>query len=89
MRTRLNRLIEQIHTAQKTAKEIIDLSGLKADNLVYCFATSTVLVINCSDYPTICRFEEGYIDLRKAIAQLGYSIEEIWLELNGKVYYEF
>lgn len=89
MRTRAHKLIEQIREAQKRGEEIITISGLNNDDLVYCFATSKVLVINCPNYQTIWGFEEGYLDLRKAIAGLKSSIDTIWLELNGKLYCEF
>jgi hypothetical protein len=89
MRTRANRLIEQIRNAQEMGEEIIATSGLKSDDIIYCFATSKVLVINCQNYPAIWRFEDGYVELRKAIARLKSSIDTILLELGGNIYYEF
>lgn len=89
MKTKVNKLIQQIRKATKMGEEIILASGLKNDGVVYCFATSKVLVINCRDYGAIWGFEEEYVELRKAIANLEYSIDTILLELRGKVYYEF
>ncbi len=88
MTIKANRLIKQIRKAKKMGEEIIANSGLTTDDMIYCFATAEVLVINCPDYQAIWQCEEKYIELRQAIAHLQSSIETIWLELGGKTYYE-
>ncbi|MFB2839426.1 hypothetical protein [Floridanema evergladense] len=80
-------LLEQVSHARKLGQRILAVSGLDDDGVIYAFATSDTLVINCSDYQTTWRLEEEQLKLRMAIAKLKYSIKTIAIEKSGKTLY--
>ncbi|HBE20104.1 MAG TPA: hypothetical protein DEG17_17545 [Cyanobacteria bacterium UBA11149] len=80
-------LLEEVAYAQKLAQRILTLSGLNDDGVIYSFATSDTLVINCRDYQTTWRFEEELIELYLGIAKLNSSIQTILIEKAGKPFY--
>lgn len=80
-------LLEQVSHAQKLARRILEVSGLNDEGVIYAFATSDTLVINCSDYQTTWRFEEEQLKLRLAIAKLKCSIQTIAIEKAGNTLY--
>lgn len=80
-------LLEQVTYAQEMGRQILTLSGLNQDGVIYAFATSDTLVINCKDCATIWHFDEEQDKLNQAIAQLKSSIQNIWIEKAGKPFY--
>jgi len=80
-------LLEQVAYAQKLGQRILALSGLNDDGVIYTFATSDTLVINCRDYETSWRFEEELLNLHLAITKLKCSIQIISIEKAGKTLY--
>jgi hypothetical protein len=89
MKTRGDKLVEQIQQARNIGQNILKDSELNADGIIYAFATPKTLVINCADYETLWRLEEGENRLRQTIARLKYSIETILIEKSGKPCYQF
>ncbi|MEG3438039.1 hypothetical protein V0288_13005 [Pannus brasiliensis CCIBt3594] len=89
MKTRGDKLIEQIQQARKIGQGILRASELDGDGVIYAFATADALVINCADHETLWRLEEGENRLRQTIARLKYSIETIFIEKCGKTCYQF
>jgi hypothetical protein len=80
-------LLEQVACAQDIGCQILALSGLNKDGVIYAFATSDTLVINCKDYATTWRFDEEHCRLQMAIARLKSSIQMIIVEKAGKPLY--
>jgi hypothetical protein len=80
-------LLEQVIYAQKVGNEILSISGLNSDGVIYAFATPNTLVINCKDYATTWQFDEDQSKLLKAIAQIKSSIQTILIEKSGKPQY--
>jgi hypothetical protein len=80
-------LLEQVAYAQEVGRQILALSGLNEDGVIYAFATSDMLVINCKDYATTWRFDEEHCKLQAAIAQIKSSIQIILIEKAGKPLY--
>lgn len=80
-------LLEQVVCAQDVGKQILSMSGLDSDRVIYAFATPDTLVINCKDYATTWRFDEEQCKLLKAIAQIKSSIQTVLIEKAGKLLY--
>ncbi len=89
MRTRGDKLIEQIRQAREIGQIILQNSKVGQKGIVYAFATPRALVINCADHETLWRMEEAESRLRETIARLQYSIETIIIEKGGKPCYQF
>lgn len=81
-------LIHQIRHAQRLGQVILDLSALSHLNIGYVFATEQTLVINCKDYNSAWLVDEGQLDLRSAIRQLGLSIQNICVEKDTRLFCE-
>jgi hypothetical protein len=82
-------LLEQVARSREIGRQILEASGLNEDGVIYAFATPEVLVINCKDYTTTWRFDEGQGQLQQAIAQLKSSIRTILVEKAGKTFYSW
>lgn len=80
-------LIEQVAYAEAIGQQILTLSGLNGDDIIYAFATADTLVINCKNFETTWRFDEDQHKLDQAIAQLRSSIRNVWIEKAGKLFY--
>lgn len=80
-------LLEQIVYAQALGHQILALSGLNGDGVIYAFATPDTLVINCKDYATTWQFDEEHSRLQAAITQLRSSIQTVMIEKAGKPFY--
>lgn len=80
-------LLEQVAFAQEVGCQILTLSGLNRDGVIYAFATSDTLIINCRDYATTWRFDEEHCRLQTTIAQIKSSIQMIVVEKAGKPLY--
>lgn len=80
-------LLEQVICAQEIGKQILAISGLNTDGVIYVFATPDTLVINCKDYATTWRFDEDQCKLQVAIARVTSSIQNILIEKAGKTFY--
>jgi hypothetical protein len=80
-------LLEQVICAQEMGKQILSMSGLDMEGVIYAYATSDTLVINCKDYATTWQFDEEQSKLIKAIAKLKSSIQTILIEKSGKSLY--
>ncbi len=80
-------LLEQIVSAQEIGKQILLVSGLNSEGVIYAFATPDTLVINCKDYETTWRFDEEQYKLQTAIARIKSSIQTILIEKAGKPLY--
>jgi hypothetical protein len=80
-------LLEQVTYAQNLGQRILSLSSLDAPGVIYAFATSDTLVINCRDYKTTWLFDEEQLKLYLAIAKLKSSIQNIVIEKSGKRFY--
>lgn len=80
-------LLEQINYSQALGKQILLLSGLNSDGIIYAFATPDTLVINCKDDLTTWQFDEEQCKLQKAIVRLKSSIQTILIEKAGKLLY--
>jgi hypothetical protein len=80
-------LLEQVAYAQRLAQQILSMSEVNDEGVLYAFATPDMLVINCSDYETIWRLDEQQSKLREAIAYLRSSIQTIVIEKAGKMFY--
>lgn len=89
MTIKTTKLIHQIRQAQQLGQLVLDISGLTDLDLVYAFATETTLVINCRDYESVWRLEDGQFQLRQAINILGLLVQTIHIEKNGQLLYEF
>lgn len=89
MTIKTQKLLHQIRQAQQLGRSILAMSGLSGLNLVYVFATDSTLVINCRDYPSVWQLDEGHLELRYAMHQLGLSIQTIWIEKEGQLFCEF
>lgn len=87
MKTRADKLLNQVRQAQKLAQQILEASELNNDGVIYAFATSEALVINCKDHATTWQFDDGQLKLRHAIAQIQSSIHTILIEKSGKTLY--
>ncbi|MCU0542194.1 MAG: hypothetical protein MUE44_08365 [Oscillatoriaceae cyanobacterium Prado104] len=85
----VNKLLHQVTHAQKLGEQILEISGLKSEGIIYTFATADVLVINCKDYETLWNFEEGQFKLQKTLALLKSSIQTISIEKSGKPIYSW
>ena len=82
-------LIKQLKQAQRMGRNILTISGLEQQGVVYAFATQDTLVINCKDHETAWRFDEGQVELWQAIADLSSSTRRILIEMKGKLFFEF
>lgn len=82
-------LIKQIHDARTLGQVILACSGLQSDRILYTFATSDVLVINCEDYEAVWEFDEHQAQLLEAISCVKPSIKTVIIECNGKLFYEW
>jgi hypothetical protein len=80
-------LLEQVTYSQTLGKQILLLSGLNSDGVIYAFATPDTLVINCKDDVTTWQFDEEQCKLQTAIARLKSSIQTILIEKAGKLLY--
>jgi hypothetical protein len=80
-------LLEQVTAAQFVGHQILTLSGLNEEGIIYAFATADTLVINCKDYATTWKFDEEQCQLRTTIARLKSSIQTILVERAGKTLY--
>lgn len=89
MRTKGDKLIEQIDQAREIARVILQNSKVNQKGIVYAFATPKALVINCADHEALWRIEESVEKLGQTIARLQYSIETIIIEKGGKPCYQF
>lgn len=87
MNTKVDRLLDQITQAQAIGRSILAISGLTQDGIIYAFATSELLVINCRTLSTVWRVDDNHWKLRQAIAQLKLPIAKICIEQAGKVLY--
>jgi hypothetical protein len=89
MKSRGDKLIEQIRQAREIGQMILQSSQVGQKGVIYAFATPKALVINCTDHETLWRLEEGEERIREAIARLRYSIDTIIIEKGGKPCYQF
>ena len=80
-------LLEQVMSAQDAGKQILTVSGLNLEGVIYAFATPDTLVINCKDYETTWQFDEEQCRLQSAIARIKSSIQTILIEKAGKTLY--
>jgi len=80
-------LLDQVVHAQEVGKQILSMTGLDSDGVIYAFATPETLVINCRDYATTWQFDEDQYKLHQAIAHLKSSIHTILIEKTGKTLY--
>jgi len=80
-------LLEQVICAQELGKQILSTSGLDSEGVIYAFATSNTLVVNCKDYATTWQFDEEQCKLRTVITRLKSSIQTILIEKAGKTLY--
>ncbi|MBL1177875.1 hypothetical protein [Pantanalinema sp. GBBB05] len=87
MNTKAEQLLDQISQAQTIGELILASSGLAQNGIIYAFATSETLVINCLNLSTVWRVDDGHWKLRQAIAQLGLPITKICVEHEGKALY--
>lgn len=89
MTVKTQKLLHQIRQAQQTGEAILAAAGLADLEVVYVFATTTTLVINCRDCASLWRLDDAQLDLRHAIHRLGLDITHIWVERNGHLTYDF
>lgn len=87
MKTKADQLLDQISQAQTIGRSILKISGLAEDDIIYAFAASDMLVINCQQLSTVWRVDDNHGKLRQAIAQLKLPITTICVEHAGKVLY--
>jgi hypothetical protein len=80
-------LLEQVTYAQNLGQRILSLSSLDDVGVIYAFATSDTLVINCRDDKTTWLFDEEQLKLYLAIAKLKSSIQTVVIEKAGKRLY--
>jgi hypothetical protein len=80
-------LLEQVTYAQAIGRQILALSDLNEEGVIYAFATSEALVINCRDDATTWHFDEEQCKLQAAIARIKSSIQMIIIEKAGKTLY--
>lgn len=80
-------LLEQIAAAQAVGRQILALSGLGEEGVIYAFATADTLVVNCRDCATTWRFDEEQDKLERAIAHSNSSIKTIHIEKAGIPFY--
>jgi len=85
----VNKLIHQITQARKLGQQILEISGFKSEGIIYTYATADVLVINCKDYETLWRFEEGHVKLQETLKMLKFSIHTILIEKSGNTVYSW
>ncbi|HAX77415.1 MAG TPA: hypothetical protein DCY88_16665 [Cyanobacteria bacterium UBA11372] len=85
----VNKLIHQVTQARKLGQQILEISGFKSEGIIYTYATADVLVINCKDYETIWKFEEGQIKLQETLKLLKSSIHTISIEKSGNPVYSW
>jgi hypothetical protein len=83
----MNPILEQVTYAQNLGQRILSLSPLDDPAVIYAFATSDTLVINCRDDKTTGLFDEEQLKLYFAIAKLKSSIQNIAIEKAGKRLY--
>lgn len=85
----VNKLVHQVTQARKLGQQILEISGFNSEGIIYTFATGEVLVINCKDYETLWRFEEGQVKLQQTITLLKSSIHTILIEKSGNPVYSW
>jgi hypothetical protein len=86
MKTIAEKLQEQITQAQKIGQKILEISGLNYSGIIYAFATSDVLVINCQDYNLTYLFDEEQGKLWQGISKLKLPIQTTIIEKSGKTF---
>lgn len=89
MKTKVNKLLNQIRQAQNNGRTILKVSGLNTEGVIYAFATPETLVINCCDDETTWRFDEGLTQLWQTLLELKSSVNKIVIEKGGKTCYTF